>query len=97
MLSLTSLENVRGIYRFNIDIAKEDWEEFKEIEIKKWQDKVLKYFGEGSKIQPRDIEKKDYSATNVGNNTDFLVTNLWPLLGKNDLLNRSSGSVKGLC
>lgn len=72
---------------FNIDIVKEGWEEFEEIEIKKWLEKVLKYFGKGSEIQPRDIEKKDSSATNVGNDIDFLATNLWPLLGKSDLLN----------
>lgn len=74
------------MHRFNMDIIKEDWEEFKESEIKKWQENILKYFGKDSKIQPKEIEKKDSSATNMGNDIDFLVINLWPRLGKNDLL-----------
>ena len=41
-----------------MDIVKEDWEEFKEIETKYWQVKVLKHCGEDLKIQPKDREKQ---------------------------------------
>ena len=61
---------------FNIDVVKEDWEEIKEVETKKWQVQILKYSREGSKIESKDIEKKESSATNIGSDIDFLVANL---------------------
>ena len=32
------------------NLVQEDWEEFKDEETKKWQTKILKYFGEDPKI-----------------------------------------------
>lgn len=72
-------------HRFNMDIIQEDWEEFMNEEMQKWQAKVIKFFGEDPKIQPRDPKQQGSNTAIIGSNMDFLAINLWPKMEKDDL------------
>lgn len=68
-------------HRFNMDIVKEDWEEFKDVETKKWQVKIFKYFGEDPKIQQKDLKEKESSATKIGSDPESLSNGILQLTG----------------
>ena len=69
-------------HRLAFNNINEDKESFITTEKMKWEEKMMRVFGDEPTMEPKDLALAGSSATKVGANIDFLSTHVWPKLAE---------------
>ena len=69
-------------HRLALNDINEDKESFITAKRTKWEEKMMRLFGDEPTVEPKDLALAGSSATKVGSNIDLLSTHVWPKLAE---------------